>query len=261
MNKVETEGKGLDYERYALGRFFDRLVKTYHIRSVLEIPSKGEKAMPSIYSLGLSAAGCDVSLVNPEEKSKKAWDDLGFNAEFLHCRDLTGTGIDSSKFDLVWNFMYLARVENDALLKEMARLSRKYVLYIGVNRYNPGFFSHRLVHRIFDIPWNHGTIKFMNLFYVSEYFKNHGLKIIKTGVVDAPPYPDSLGIRDMRLHRMNIDLNKADWESRTINWMKTGKYPLKIKLFYLYEIFPLPFFIKLLQGHLFYVLGEKISIC
>ena len=47
-------------------------------------------------------------------------------------------------------------------------------------------------------------------------------------MVDTPPYPDSLGIRDMKLHRKNVDLNKIDWDSR-----------------------------KLLYAHLFWVLAER----
>jgi hypothetical protein len=45
---AEVEGKGLDFERYALNRLFGRLVRRHGIRSVLEIPAKGEKAMTSI---------------------------------------------------------------------------------------------------------------------------------------------------------------------------------------------------------------------
>jgi hypothetical protein len=80
---------------------------------------------------------------------------------------------------------------------------------------------------------------------------------VRTGAVDTPPYPDSLGFRDMRLHRMNVDLNKIDWDSRTVHWMKAGRYPLKIRLLYLAERLPLPFPLKLLYAHLFYVVGAK----
>ena len=45
------EGKGLDFERYALNKLFTKLANRYSIQTVLEIPAKGEKAMPSLYSL------------------------------------------------------------------------------------------------------------------------------------------------------------------------------------------------------------------
>ena len=187
--------------------------------------------MPSLYSIAFGAAGCEVDLVNAEEKSKMAWQELDLNVGYQQCEDMTHTGMESEKYDLVWNFMYLSKhAEKEAFLKEMVRLSRRYILFVGVNRFNPGFFSHRLVHRVFNVPWNHGDVNFMNPFYVSRYLKDSGLKIVKAGVVDTPPYPDSLGIRDMKLHRKNTDLNKIDWHSRTIQWMKKGQYPLKISV-------------------------------
>jgi len=255
---VELEGKGLDYERYALRKLFQRLVTIYKIKSVLEIPAKGEKSMPSIYSLGFAEAGCRVTLVNAEEKSKKAWKELGFNVSYIECEDLSHTEIKAEQFDLVWNFLYLAHShEKDDYLNEMRRLSKKYILFISVNKFNPGFYSHKMIHKIFNIPWNHGDVEFMNSFYVSDYFKDNGLKLVKKGVVDTPPYPDSLGFRDMKLHRKNADLNEIDWESHTVQWMKAGKYPLKIKFLYLFECLPMPFIIKLLYAHLFYVIAEK----
>ncbi len=255
---IEREGFGIDYERYALGRLFKKLVHKHPIDQVLEIPAKGEKAMPSLYSVAFGEAGCKVTLVNAEAKSKPAWQNLGLPVSYRHCPDLNHTGLANEAYDLVWNFHYLARHrQKDVLLAEMIRLSRRFIMVVAVNRYNPGFYSHWLAHRLFKIPWNHGDINFMNPLYVSKYFSNKGLKIVKTGVVDMPPFPDSLGIRDMCLHSKQVDLNTLDWESRTIQWMQSGEYPLQIRLLYLFEMMPLPFAVKLLAAHLFYVLAEK----
>jgi hypothetical protein len=255
---AEVEGKGLDYERYALGKLFRKLVRVHGIRSVLEIPAKGEKAMPSIYSIAFAEAGCDVTLVNAEAKSRWAWDELGYPVTYLQCGDVIHTGLEEGGHDLVCNFMSLAQHDaKGALLREMARLSREYVLFVAVNRFNPGFFSHRLVHRLCDVPWNHGDVRFMSPFFVRRYFERQGLRVVRAGVVDTPPYPDSLGFRDMRLHRMNVDLNRIDWDSRTIHWMKSGEVPRKIKLLYLAEALPLPWVVKLLYAHLFWVLARK----
>jgi hypothetical protein len=253
----EIEGKGLDYERFALNKLFQRLVRAHKIQRVLEIPALGEKAMPSLYSIAFAEAGCDVTLVNPIEKSNWAWRELGFPVTHHRCDNLEQTGLDGNGYDLVFNFMHLAQYDNkDALLHEMTRLSRRLVLFISVNRFNPGFFSHRMVHRVSGVPWTHGDVKFMNLLHVRRYFREHGLRVVKAGHVDAPPYPDSIGFRDMRLHRMNVDLKTIDWDSRTIHWMKSGRYPLKLRLMYLVESFPLPLALKLLYSHLFYVLAE-----
>jgi len=255
---TETEGRGVDYERYALSQLFAKLAATYSIGSVLEIPAGGEKAMPSLYSLGFAEAGCRVTLVNAEERSKPAWLDLGLEVRYQECQDLTCTALPGETDDLVWNFMALAKhPDREALLAEMGRLSRRLVLCVAVNRHNPGFYSHRLAHRLCNVPWNHGDVAMMSPFQVRNWFETNGLKVLKVGVVDTPPYPDSVGFRDIRLHRRNVDLTKIEWRSRTVEWMKTGKYPVKIKLFHLFERLPLPFRVKLLYAHLFYVLAEK----
>jgi len=255
---IETEGKGVDYERYALRQLFHALVHKYGLESILEIPAKGEKAMPSIYSLAFAEAGCRVALVNPEPLSMAVWQDLELPVICNTSDDLAGTDLPSSGFDLVWDFHYLSRhPEKTALLNEMIRLSARYILHVGVNRFNPGFLSHRLVHRLFSIPWNHGDTDFMSPFHVSRFFRAAGLDTIRIGVVDAPPFPDSLGIRDLKLHKKGTDLNKIRWHSRTIGWMKNGSYPQKLKAYYLFEKLPLPFPAKLTTSHLFYVLSEK----
>jgi hypothetical protein len=255
---AELEGKGLDYERYALDKLFRKLVRRHGIRSVLEIPARGEKAMPSIYSIAFAAAGCDVTLVNAEEKSRWAWEELELPVTYVRCDAPERSGLDADRYDLVWNFMTLAQHANpEALLREMVRLSRGFVLSVAVNRFNPGFFSHRTVHRVFDVPWTHGDVRFMNPFFVRRYFERRGLRVVRRGVVDTPPYPDSLGFRDMRLHRMNVDLNTIDWDSRSVHWMKRGAYPTKIKLLYLAEALPLPWVVKLVYAHLFWVLARK----
>lgn len=255
---VEIEGKGLDYERYALKKLFRRLARSYGWRSVLELPAKGEKAMPSIYSLPFGEIGCKVTLVNAEEKSKRVWREFGFDVAYHECDEVTRTGLDAAGHDLVWNFMVLAQHRSKpALLAEMARLSRGHVLFIAVNRFNPGFFSHRAVHYLSGVPWTHGDVAFMNPLHVRRFFRAHGLEVVRSGVVDTPPYPDSLGIRDMKLHRKNVDLNKIDWDSRTFHWMRSGRYPLKLKFFYLFEWLPLPWPVKLSYAHLFWVLGAK----
>ncbi len=255
---AELEGKGLDYERYALDTLFRRLVRDLGIRTVLELPARGEKAMPSIYSLAFAAAGCDVTLVNAERRSDWAWRELGLPVSHVDCPDVEHSGLPGAAYDLVWNFHSLSQREDpQALLAEMARLSARHVLFVAVNRYNPGFFSHRAVHRIFDVPWTHGDVRFMSPFFVRRFFRKRGLSIERTGVVDTPPYPDSLGFRDMRLHRMNVDLNQIDWDSNTIRWMKRGEYPAKIRLLYLAEALPLPWFVKLVYAHLFWVLARR----
>ena len=42
--EVVVEGKGLDYERLALHRLFARQVEEHGLKTICEIPARGEKA-------------------------------------------------------------------------------------------------------------------------------------------------------------------------------------------------------------------------
>jgi hypothetical protein len=87
--------------------------------------------------------------------------------------------------------------------------------------------------------------------------RRHGLKVTKKGYVDCPPWPDSLGFRDMRLHRENITFESADWESPYINALTSHKFPLWIKLVYMWEKAPNFSFLKTLYAHINYIVGEN----
>jgi Methyltransferase domain len=257
---AEVEGFGVDYERFALGRLLARLAKRYRIREVLEMPALGAKAMPSIYSLGWAMAGCRVTLLNGQESALPAWKKLGLADRvcFFSCENLTHTPFGDDAFDLVWNFAFFPTCDApDKVLHEMRRVSRRYVAAISVNRYNPGFLIHRLVHRYTHIPWTHGDTAFNVPGRVKRFFASNGVRPIRVGVVDCPPWPDSLGFRDVRLHRMPMDLNAVAWHSNLVDYTAQNRYPAWIRAVYAFERMLAPFPIKYLYAHLFYVIGEK----
>ena len=256
---VEVEAFGVDYERYALSKCLGRIVKKFRIKSVLEIPASGMKLMPGLYSLGFGEAGCEVNLVNCHEKTKNIWKELGYNVNFINATDLNKTDFGDSSFDYVWNMATLP-LSNDinGNFKEMHRVSKKYVAYFGVNGLNVGFPVHNLVHKINNVSWTHGDRRWFFPFLVKNYFRKNRLKVVTNNVVDCPPWPDTLGFRDMRLHRMNINNDDINWWSNTIDYLKKKKeMPNWIKYVYAFERIPMPLFLKYIYSHLFYVIGEK----
>ncbi len=90
-----------------------------------------------------------------------------------------------------------------------------------------------------------------------RFFVENNLSIVETGVVDCPPWPDSLGFRDVRLHRMNADSTAIGWHSNIIDYILDGNYPKWMKAVYCIEAIPLPTIMKLLYSHLFYLLAKK----
>ena len=258
----EVEVFGVNYERYSVGKKLDKLAGKYHIQSVLEMPAHGAKAMPSIYSVGFADKANSITLVNGNIKYKSEWEKLGADhkVKWIQEEDICHTKIPKESHDFVWNFAYIPTCENpDRLIEEMKRISKKYVAIFSVNAGNIGFPIHRVVHKKTGIPWTHGDIRYNSRHFIKRKLKEHGLKIVETGFVDCPVWPDSLGFRDVRLHRMNVDFNKMDWEAPYIDMLKSNTFPRWIKAVYLVERFPFPKFVKSVYAHINYTIAEKVE--
>lgn len=257
---IETEPYGVEYERFALQKLFDRLAGRYDIKTVLELPATGAKAMPSIYSLGWALAGCHVTLVNGDRKVSSVWERLGLREqiEFITVNDIVETGLPDKTYDLVWNFNVLpGKSQWERFLDEMARLSNKYLMFIHVNSYNVGFPFHRWAHRRTGIPWSHGDVRFNSPGKFKRILQERGYPIKEIGVVDCPCWPDSLGFRDIRLHRQVDNTKEVEWRSHYLEWVETGGFPVWLKMVYLLEKLPIPLLLKYIYAHLFYVIVDS----
>ena len=256
--KTEIEGPGINYERYALGKCLERIARKYNVKTVLEIPAWGSKVMPSLYSLGFGQAGCSVTLANADKKAITAWRELGFKAKFADVADICKTQFEDNSFDFVWDFTFLPKAEDkNKKLAEMVRISKKYVAVFCVNGYNPGFMSHRLAHKFHKIPWTHGEPGLHFLKNLRAMFLRNNLKITEVGVVNTPPWPDSIGFRDIKIHKMNFS-GEINWHSETLNYIKNSNTPDWIKKIHKFESLPIPLAIKLIYAHIYYVIGEKL---
>ncbi|MBU1881319.1 hypothetical protein KKA08_04740 [bacterium] len=251
---TEVEVFGVTYERYALDKLFARLVPKHGISTVLEHPASGAKAMPSLYSLGFAQAGCQVTLADAEEEGTRLWSEVGLHdrLEIVDGDELERT---ERQWDLCWNFMVLPTAEDPReTVNNLVQRSSKWVLFVHVNRFNVGFNMHRTVHKVYKIPWSHGDIRFFSPFQTGHFLKECGLKDISWGVVDSPPWPDSPGFRDLRLHRMGDKPKK--WESPYVDHLKSGQFPGWLKYVYAVERFPIPTVCKLPYSHLFYIMAR-----
>ena len=261
--RTEIEVFGVNYERYALSSLIEKLCRALEIETVAELPAHGAKAAPSLYSLGFGLQGKQVTLVNGVEEYIKEWARLGIGntVRFAAQKDISRTDFDDNSFDFVWNFAFIPTASApDALIEEMKRISRRYVAVFSVNAGNVGYPIHSALHKLNRIPWTHGDGRYNRRSFVARQLESHGLFIVKKGFVDCPLWPDSLGFRDMRLHKNNVTFDNVRWVVPYVKMLEENKIPAWMKIMYAYwESLPMLPLIKTLYSHIFYVVAEKCS--
>jgi hypothetical protein len=266
--KKEVEVFGVTYDRYVLLQFHKTLVRDLRLRHIVEMPSHGAKAAGALYSIGFGLAGCRVTLVNPEMEMMAGWEALGLGkrVETTAGIDLYKTPFRFGAFDMAWNFVTWTELENPLeYLKEMRRISKRYVFLVTCNNFQPGYLWHRLLHKIYGFPWTHGQVKYNHITTVRRLFEEAGLEVMEYGAIDTPGWPDPSGPRDIRLHRRyghgagKEAKKKPDWEVPIIEYAKTGCYPGWMRALGRWDMAFRKGVFKLPMSHLFYVIGMKES--
>lgn len=259
---TEIEGFGVTYDRAIMTKQQQMLTKKYNLKTILESPSYGAKAAGSLYSLGYALSFCDVTLVNPETELLHYWKELQIKdrLNYIENADYTSLPFDNNSFDLVWNFVTFAHLDNQQeWLREMTRLTKRYLMVISCNNLQIGYPWHRIIHKLWKFPWNHGNNYFNYIWNVRKFFRNSGLKIIEYGAIDTPPWPDPVGFRDIRLHKHSSPARNAKiiWKVPFVNYLKNNDFPLWMRILSLYDIPLRRGYTKLPFSHLFYILAKK----
>ena len=262
----ETEVFGVTYDRYVLLNLHKIFAKQFNLKTVVEMPSHGAKAAGSLYSIGFGLAGCKVTLANPELDMLYGWDKIGIknNIETVSNIDVYNSNFENTRFDIAWNFVTWTELDNPPnYLLEMKRISKKYILLVTCNNFQPGYPWHRLIHKVFGFPWTHGQVKYNHITKVKKLFKDSGINVIEYGAIDTPGWPDPSGPRDIRLHKRFGSIKeeppkeKPEWEVPFIEYVRTGVYPGWMKALGKWDMAFRKGVFKLPMSHLFYVLGEK----
>ncbi|MGE9294030.1 MAG: methyltransferase domain-containing protein, partial [Puniceicoccales bacterium] len=258
----ETEVYGITYDRITTSRHQVRTVKNYGIKTVLESPSMGAKAAGSLYSLGFGAAGCDITLVNPEPAPLEEWKTLGWQDRVtsVQAEDYAQLPFEDNSFDMAWNFATFANMPDPvAWTREMTRVSKDYVMVVSCNNCQAGYPWHRFLHRINNIPWTHGDTYFNFIWNVKKMFRDCGMDIVEFGAFDSPPWPDPVGFRDIRLHKIGTpeQPKEISWTVPFVEMWKKQEFPLWMRALNLYDVNLRKGYLKLPISHLFYVIGKK----
>jgi hypothetical protein len=197
------------------------------------------------------------------------WEELGIQdkVETILDIDVYDSGLEDNLFDLAWNFVTWTELDDPPeYVNEMKRITKKYVLLITCNNFQPGYPWHRLIHKIFGFPWTHGQVQYNHITRVKKIFRQTGLTVIEYGAIDTPGWPDPSGPRDIRLHRRygstghTTAPKKPAWEVPMIRYIKAGVFPSwmthlgKWDMTFRKGVFKLP------MSHLFYVLGKRRDV-
>jgi SAM-dependent methyltransferase len=262
----EVEVFGVTYDRYVLLQLHRLLTTTFALKNVVEMPSHGAKAAGSLYSIGFGLSGCQVTLVNPEMEMLEGWARLGIGDKVIAKseEDVYATSFADDSFDIAWNFVtWTALSDPECYLREMRRISRRYVMLITCNNLQPGYPWHRLLHAWYGFPWTHGKNKYNYIHQVLRLMRRSGMKVAEYGAIDTPGWPDPSGPRDVRLHRRygsaghNLYETKPEWSVPLLDYVASGNYPSWMKALGKWDMTFRKGIFKLPLSHLFYVIGKK----
>ncbi len=202
-----NEGLGVVYERLVLNDYLDGLVDKYQVKTVLEAPLYGMAGVSGINSVRLAQRGCDVTLLDTDAARlagvERIWQELNLPATLLHCPDTSRLPFPDASFDLAWCWAALWYLPDAAaLLKELARVSHRLVFVAMPNRWNVGYLLRRyLIDKEFfksiDESW-------VNLDRIKTVLWAAGCRLADEGVLDVPPWPDTVMPAADLLQRLGI---------------------------------------------------------
>src|SRR5215207_5983723 len=219
-----NEGLGLVYERFVLNDFLADLAQRYAIHSVLEAPLYGMAGVSGINNVVFAQRGIDVTAVDdtPERIHgvRRIWeDDLKLPINLVRV-DRNGWGtlpFPDAHFDLTWQWAGLWYINNPAeLLAELVRTSRKLVFVAMPNNIQVGYWMRKLVidrdfFHTHDESWT-------DIGRIRAILENEGVDIIDQGVLDVPPWPDTVMPANEVLKRLGIHSNKLEEQFTGDGW-------------------------------------------
>jgi hypothetical protein len=266
-----NEGLGLVYERFVLNDFLERLRRQYAIHSVLEAPLYGMAGVSGINDVELARAGVAVTMVDdtPEriEGVQRIWrEDLQLPVNLV-CIGPGAWGrlpfLDRS-FDLTWEWAGLWYIVDPAgLLRELVRTSRNLVFVAMPNNIQVGYWIRKLViDRDFfathDESWT-------DIGRIRRILEAEGVEIIEEGVLDTPPWPDTVMPANEVLKRLGIRSQALEeqftgegWRWSTMAYYLNEEPDLRARVmkYAWLDHAPLPWRIKAVWAHHRYLVGR-----
>ncbi len=266
-----NEGLGLVYERFVLNDFLDDLRQRHRLHAVLEAPLYGMAGVSGINDVVFARNGVQVTMVDdtPERIAgvQRIWrDDLQLPADFV-CIPPNRWGqlpFADRSFDLTWQWAGLWYIADPAgLLRELARTSRNLVFVAMPNNIQVGYWMRKLViDREFfaahDESWT-------DIERIRRILESAGVEIIDQGVLDVPPWPDTVMPANEVLKRLGIRSQQLEAQFTGEGWTWStmayylGEQPdlhARVMKYAWLDHAPLPWQVKSVWAHHRYLLGR-----
>ncbi len=266
-----NEGLGLVYERFVLNDFLLELRARHGIETVLEAPLYGMAGVSGINSVALAEAGCQVTLADDNrvrlDGVQRIWQELALPVRLVQVQDWGRLPFADNSFDLAWEWAGLWYLPNaQALLHELARVSRRVVFVAMPNRWQVGYFMRKY---LIDKPFFReigGREAWVDMGMIRGILRAAGVEIVDEGVLDVPPWPDTVMPASEVLARLGIRSTKLQDQFSGEGWTwSTMAYYLgeqpelrqQVMRYTWLEYAPLPWQVKAVWAHHRYVVGVK----
>lgn len=263
-----NEGLGVVYERFILNDYLLDMAEKYKIETILEAPLFGMAGVSGINSYCFAKAGKQVTLVDDNfdrlQGIQRIWAELKTPVSFTYAPDYTQLPFDDNTFDLAWEWAGLWYLPNaEALLKELVRVSKKLVFVAMPNNLQVGYLMRKyVIDRDF---FNTIDERWVSMAKIKQTLKQTGVTFLEEGVLDVPPWPDTvmpaaevlkrLGIKSQKL---NAQFTGDDWQWSTMAYYlgeQPDLYERVMKYAWL-DYAPIPWQLKTIWAHHRYILGQ-----
>ena len=264
-----NEGLGLVYERFVLNDFLMYLKGQYAFQTVLEAPLYGMAGVSGINSVALARARSTVTLVDDISERldgvRRIWGELGLQATFSLAQDWTSLPFPDRSFDFVWNWAALWHLPDPAAcLRELVRCTN-YLIFVAVP--NPVQVGYLLRKYVVEPEFvREVQERWTDIRLIRTQLQDLGIEIIGQGVLDVPPWPDTVMPASELLRRLGIRSKKLEgrftgqgWQWSTMAYY-LGKQPElydRVMKYAWLDRSLLPWQLKQVWAHHRWVLGRK----
>jgi hypothetical protein len=264
-----NEGLGLVYERFVLNDFLLNLKGRYGFANVIEAPLFGMAGVSGINSVALARIKTPVTLVDDDAERlagvQRIWGELGLPARFALVNDWSRLPFSDGEFEFAWNWAAIWRLKNPGLLlSELVRVSNKLVFVAVPNPVQVGYQVRK--HFVEPEFVNEVDERWTDIGMIRLILEGYGVTILEQGVLDTPPWPDTVMPAAQLLRKVGIRSKKLEgrftgegWRWSTMDYYLGKDYDLykRVMKHAWLERWRLPWRVKQIWSHHRWLLGQK----